>query len=44
MFLGVPVLARAIEGNKALIEDGKNGLLYHSPEVDILAIRHLSLY
>jgi hypothetical protein len=33
MEIGVPVIARNIEGNKAIIDHMKTGLLFNSPEV-----------
>ena len=36
MQLKVPVLARDIPGNSAVIEDGENGLLFATPQVNDL--------
>jgi len=33
MDLGVPVVARDIPGNAAIVENGQTGLMYNTPEV-----------
>ena len=37
MQLRIPVLARDIPGNSAVIEDGTNGLLFATPQVNSLS-------
>lgn len=44
MALGVPVLARNIPGNSALIKHRETGLLFNTPEVCTLEICGLLFY
>jgi glycosyltransferase involved in cell wall biosynthesis len=43
MQLGIPVLAADIEGNRSLVIDGKNGLLYQDEESFISKAERLLL-
>lgn len=41
MALGVPVLARDIPGNRALVSDGKTGMLFATPETFVACAKRL---